>query len=350
MHPAGAVRHRDEVSPEGRHLKNTTHSELFERRLEFDDAELARDLFGPRNEHLDLIAERIGVRIDTRGSSAILRAEEPEAAAQAADLLIQLYGLLRKGVPIYPSDVDNSLGILSRDPDTNLGDLFRKNAQVVSPKKTIIPKSLNQREFLSAIKDCDLVFGIGPAGTGKTYLAVAMAVAALLERRVKRVVLVRPAVEAGEKLGYLPGDLKEKVDPYLRPLYDALNEMMDARKVREMLESGVIEAAPLAYMRGRTLNDAFIILDEAQNATPPQMKMFLTRLGLGSKAVVNGDVTQIDLPPRTESGLVQAERVLQGVRGARFVHFDENDVVRRPLVARIVQAYERFDRENTKEN
>lgn len=331
-------------------MKNTTHSELFERRLEFDDAELARDLFGPRNEHLDLIADRIGVRIDTRGSSAILRAEEPEAAAQAADILIQLYGLLRKGIPVYPSDVENSLGILSRDPDTDLGDLFRKNAQVVSPKKTVVPKSLNQREFLAAIKECDLVFGIGPAGTGKTYLAVAMAVASLLERRVKRVVLVRPAVEAGEKLGYLPGDLKEKVDPYLRPLYDALNEMMDARKVREMLESGVIEAAPLAYMRGRTLSEAFIILDEAQNATPPQMKMFLTRLGHGSKAVVNGDVTQIDLPPRTESGLVQAERVLQGVRGMRFVHFDENDVVRRPLVARIVQAYERFDRENSKED
>jgi len=331
-------------------LKAGTDKERFERRLEFDDADLARDLFGPQNEHLALIAKKTGARIDTRGASAVLRADEPESLALAADALIQLYGLLRKGIPLYPRDVESSVSLLSRAPEANLASLFEESAHVVSPRKTIIPKTFNQREFLAAIRENDLVFGIGPAGTGKTYLAVAMAVSALLERRVKKAILVRPAVEAGEKLGYLPGDLKEKVDPYLRPLYDALDEMLDPRRAREMLENGVIEAAPLAFMRGRTLNDAFIILDEAQNATPPQMKMFLTRLGMGSKAVVNGDVTQIDLPYSTVSGLIEAQSVLRDVRGARFVYFDEQDVVRRPLVARIVQAYERAGRKDTQEN
>jgi len=214
----------------------------------------------------------------------------------------------------------------------------------------VVPRTATQREYLAAIRRHDLVFGIGPAGTGKTYLAVAMGVGLLLERRVKRLILTRPAVEAGEKLGFLPGDMVEKVNPYLRPLYDALNDMLDFRKVREMLDTGVIEVAPLAFMRGRTLNDALIILDEAQNTTPEQMKMFLTRLGLSSKAVVTGDVTQIDLPPRSMSGLIEARRVLQNVRGIAFVSFSDADVIRHPLVGRIVQAYERDSGQGKTEN
>lgn len=315
-----------------------------ERRLEFDDSELARDLFGPQNANLALIAGKSGARLDTRGSAVLLRADSEATLDHVANVLVQLYGLLRQGKPIYPADVEQALRVLAREPEANLQRVYREEALAVSPKKTVVPKSATQRDYLAAIRRHDLVFGIGPAGTGKTYLAVAMGVSLLLERRVKRLILTRPAVEAGEKLGFLPGDMVEKVNPYLRPLYDALNDMLDFRKVREMLDTGVIEVAPLAFMRGRTLNDAFIILDEAQNTTPEQMKMFLTRLGLASKAVVTGDVTQIDLPPRAVSGLVEASRVLREVRGIAFVTFDESDVIRHPLVGRIVQAYERDSR------
>jgi len=316
-----------------------------ERRLEFDDSELARDLFGPHNENIALIAGKSGARLDTRGSAVIVRADSEETLAHVANVLIKLYELLRQGKPVYPADVEQALSVLAREPEANLHRVYREEALAISPKKTVVPKTATQRDYLAAIRKHDLVFGIGPAGTGKTYLAVAMGVGLLLERRVKRLILTRPAVEAGEKLGFLPGDMVEKVNPYLRPLYDALNDMLDFRKVREMLDTGVIEVAPLAFMRGRTLNDAFIILDEAQNTTPEQMKMFLTRLGLSSKAVVTGDVTQIDLPPRSVSGLVEASRVLRDVRGIAFVAFGESDVIRHPLVGRIVQAYERASRQ-----
>ncbi len=311
----------------------------YERRLEFDDSELARDLFGPHNENIVLIAGKSGARIDTRGSTVILHADSEETLSHVANVLVQLYGLLRQGKPVYPADVEQAVSVLAREPEASLQRIYREEALAVSPKKTVMPKTATQRDYLAAIRRHDLVFGIGPAGTGKTYLAVAMGVGLLLERRVKRLILTRPAVEAGEKL-----------NPYLRPLYDALNDMLDFRKVREMLDTGVIEVAPLAFMRGRTLNDALIILDEAQNTTPEQMKMFLTRLGLSSKAVVTGDVTQIDLPPRAVSGLVEAQRVLRDVRGIAFVSFSEADVIRHPLVGRIVQAYERDSRQGKKED
>jgi len=313
----------------------------FERRLEFDDSQLARDLFGPHNENVALIAEKSGAHIDTRGSTATVRSSSREAVGHAESVLVQLYGILRQGQPVGQGDGERALAVLAREPEARLKTVFSADAVPISPKKNVTPKSAAQKNYVAAIRDHDLAFGIGPAGTGKTYLAVAMAVSALLERRCKRLVLTRPAVEAGEKLGFLPGDMMEKVSPYLRPLYDALNDMLDFRKVREMIETGVIEIAPLAYMRGRTLNDAFIILDEAQNTTPEQMKMFLTRLGIGSKAVVTGDVTQIDLPPRAVSGLVEARRILADVSGLTFVEFHEEDVIRHPLVGRIVQAYER---------
>ena len=316
-----------------------------ERRLDFDDPALARDLFGPHNANIALIAGKSGARLDTRGSSVMLRADSEETLSHVANVLVQLYGLLRQGKPIYPADVEQALSVLAREPEASLQRVYREESLVISPKKTVTPRTATQRDYLAAIRRHDLVFGIGPAGTGKTYLAVAMGVGFLLERRVKRLILTRPAVEAGEKLGFLPGDMVEKINPYLRPLYDALNDMLDFRKVREMLDTGVIEVAPLAFMRGRTLNDALIILDEAQNTTPEQMKMFLTRLGLSSKAVVTGDATQIDLPSHTASGLVEARRVLRNVRGIEFVTFSDADVVRHPLVGRIVQAYERDSRQ-----
>jgi len=318
-------------------------NKLFERRLEFDDSGLARDLFGPQGGNVCLIAEKSGVDIDTRGATAVLRAKNAGDADLAASALTQLYALLKKGLPIHPEDVSQAVSILAREPGAKLDDIFADEVFAASPRKTVTPKTLGQRAYVEAIRNSDMVFGIGPAGTGKTYLAVAMAVAALTKRQVKRLVLTRPAVEAGEKLGFLPGDMAEKINPYLRPLYDALHDLLDFRKVREMLETDVIEIAPLAFMRGRTINDAFIILDEAQNTTPEQMKMFLTRLGFGSKAVVTGDVTQIDLPSRSPSGLVEAHKILSGVAGLSFIHFQEEDVIRHPLVGRIVQAYERHN-------
>ncbi|WP_050813945.1 PhoH family protein [Pseudodesulfovibrio mercurii] len=303
---------------------------------------MAGQLFGPHDQHLKLLAERAGVRIDSRGNTLTITAPEGEEgrADLAAQVLTQLYAMVRRGKAVYPQDVDFACRILERQPSADVGEVFKGDVYATSGKRTVSPKSLNQREYLDAIRDADMTFGIGPAGTGKTYLAVAMAVGALSRREVKRIVLTRPAVEAGEKLGFLPGDLAEKINPYLRPLYDALHDMLDFAKVQDYQDSGVIEVAPLAFMRGRTLNDAFIILDEAQNTTPEQMKMFLTRLGFGSKAVVTGDITQIDLPVHAKSGLVHARRILDGVKGVRFVTFDERDVIRHPLVGRIVKAYE----------
>ncbi|MEF2146118.1 MAG: PhoH family protein [Desulfovibrionaceae bacterium] len=311
------------------------------RKLEFDDSNLAARLFGPRNAHLDLLAEKARVRIDSRGASVTINGEDEADIELAANALSQLYAMLRAGKRVHPQDVDCACRILARDPSARIRDVFEDTVYAASPRKTIAPKTLTQREYLDAIRKNDLVFAVGPAGTGKTYMAVAMAAAALAKREVKRIVLTRPAVEAGEKLGFLPGDLVEKVNPYLRPLYDALHDMMDFERVQELLNTGVIEVAPLAFMRGRTLNDAFVILDEAQNTTPEQMKMFLTRLGFGSRAVVTGDVTQIDLPSRQVSGLVQAVSILEDVQGIDIVHFNEEDVIRHPLVGRIVQAYDR---------
>ncbi len=263
----------------------------------------------------------------------------------ARQVLTQLYGMLKAGKNIYPQDVNFACRVLERQPSADVGKVFKEDVYATSGKRTVSPKSLNQREYLDAIRESDMTFGLGPAGTGKTYLAVAMAVGALMRREVKRIILTRPAVEAGEKLGFLPGDLAEKINPYLRPLYDALHDMLDFSRVQEYQETGVIEIAPLAFMRGRTLNDAFIILDEAQNTTPEQMKMFLTRLGFGSRAVVTGDVTQIDLPVHSRSGLLHAQKILKNLDGVQFVTFDEHDVIRHPLVGRIVHAYDTYETE-----
>ncbi|HMM37255.1 MAG TPA: PhoH family protein [Desulfovibrio sp.] len=318
------------------------------RTLDFDDAVLAGQLFGPQNANLQLVGERAGVGIESRGGRLTLTAETEDRLNLVESVLTQLYGLLQQGRPVHPQDVDCACRMLARDPRTDLARVFRDSVYTASPKKTITPRTVTQRDYLTAIRENDLVLAIGPAGTGKTYLAVATAVAALTRREVKRIVLTRPAVEAGEKLGFLPGDMVEKVNPYLRPLYDALHDMLDFRKVQEMLDTGIIEVAPLAFMRGRTLNDAFVILDEAQNTTPEQMKMFLTRLGFGSRAVVTGDVTQIDLPAGSRSGLIQAAEILSAVTGIAFIRFNEDDVIRHPLVGRIVQAYDQHDQAEEK--
>lgn len=291
------------------------------------------------------MAERIGVSIESRGNSVSVVCEDSDCykGDLAGQVLSQLYAMLKAGKSIYPQDVDFACRVLERRPSANVSEVFKDDVYATSGKRTIAPKSLNQRVYLDAIRESDMSFGIGPAGTGKTYLAVAMAVGALMRREVKRIVLTRPAVEAGEKLGFLPGDLAEKINPYLRPLYDALHDMLDFEKVQEFQETGVIEVAPLAFMRGRTLNDAFIILDEAQNTTPEQMKMFLTRLGFGSKAVITGDITQIDLPIHSKSGLLHARTILDKVKGVKFITFDEHDVIRHPLVGKIVRAYDRHE-------
>jgi len=309
-------------------------------RLEFNDPRLFRDLLGNHDEHLKIIQRSLGVRIHVRGSAMEIEGDAVEVEL-SAKVIKQLYGLLEKGYPVYSSDVDYAIRILSGDGRANLRDIFLDTIYISSHKRIITPKSVVQKAYIEAIRRHDIVFGIGPAGTGKTYLAMAMAVAELMKNNYVRIILTRPAVEAGEKLGFLPGDLAEKVNPYLRPLYDALHDMVDFDKARKLVERGTIEVAPLAFMRGRTLNDSFVILDEAQNTTPEQMKMFLTRLGYGSKAVITGDVTQIDLPAGKPSGLKEAWRILKGVEGIRFITFTERDVARHRLVQDIITAYER---------
>lgn len=317
-----------------------------ERTLTFDDPSLANTLFGPQNAHLRVIAERAGVAVGSRGLSLTIEGEKA-AADRAAVLVTQLYGLLKGGHMLHARDIGYAYGMLLRDPDVDLGKVFRDAVFVVSPRRTVTPKTLSQRDYVAALRESDMTFAVGPAGTGKTYLAVAVALSLLLAKRVKRIILTRPAVEAGERLGFLPGDLAQKINPYLRPLYDALHDMLDFERVSEMLENGIIEVAPLAFMRGRTLNDSFIILDEAQNTTPEQMKMFLTRMGFGSKTAITGDTTQIDLPENGKnaprSGLVHALSVLDGVEGIRVLRFDEEDVIRHPLVGRVVKAYDQHE-------
>ena len=285
---------------------------------------------------------RLGVRIGARGQRLVVGGP-PEQVAEAERLLVALYELAEADYPLYPQDVGQAASLLAEAPDTDLKDVFFDTVYVTARGRTISPRGLGQKRYVDAIRRYDVVFGIGPAGTGKTYLAMAMAVAALMEKTVSRIILCRPAVEAGERLGFLPGDLAEKINPYLRPLYDALHDMMNDARAHEMVERGTVEVAPLAFMRGRTLNDAFVILDEAQNTTAEQMKMFLTRLGFGSRAVITGDVTQVDLPESKASGLIVAERILEGVDGIGVVHFSQADVVRHPLVQRVIAAYETWE-------
>ena len=296
-------------------------------------------LVGSLDENLRFIESAARVRLGTQGHDLLIEGEEA-AVARVQLLINQLTALQRDGYQISNGDVKTASDLLAQDPTIDLRSYFLKPSSRPAGRRHVVPKSINQRRYLEAIDRYDIVFGVGPAGTGKTYLAMAQAVACLLAKKVTRIILARPAVEAGERLGFLPGDLQEKVNPYLRPLYDALYDMLDGEKVERFIERGTIEIAPLAFMRGRTLNHSFIILDEAQNTTPEQMKMFLTRIGFGSKAVVTGDVTQIDLMKGQKSGLVEARRILADVRGLAFTDFTAVDVVRHPLVARIVEAYE----------
>ncbi len=303
-------------------------------------------LCGEHNTHLQLLGKKIGLSVNVRGNTINLRGGDWEIEL-AEKVLLQLYEVIKSEYPIYLNDVDYAIRILSGDVSADLKKIFLDKVYISSHKKTITPKSLNQKEYIDGIRRFDIVFGIGPAGTGKTYLAMAMAISSLVKKEVNRVVLARPAVEAGEHLGFLPGDLYEKVNPYLRPLYDALHDMMDFESASRLIQRGVIEVAPLAFMRGRTLNDAFVILDEAQNATSDQMKMFLTRLGFSSKAVITGDVTQIDLPEGKTSGLIEARALLKDIQGIKFIYFTRDDVIRHPLVQEIIDAYEKMEEEKT---
>jgi len=301
-------------------------------------------LYGTRDENLRLMEDGLQVTIDLR-SDAIEIGGSSESVEQVTRIFADFEALRKSGVTLQNGELKGMLRLVIADPDVTLRSLVESGKQrSAGVKRMVQPRSPNQRKYVEAIEQCDMIFGLGPAGTGKTYLAVAMAVSALMAKRVSRIILVRPAVEAGERLGFLPGSLQEKVDPYLRPLYDALYDLLDQAKVDNLLERNVIEVAPLAFMRGRTLNDAFIILDEAQNTTMEQMKMFVTRMGNGSKAVITGDMTQIDLPNPKKSGLFDALHVLEGVEGIRFCHFEEVDVVRHSLVQRIVRAYDSYGR------
>jgi phosphate starvation-inducible protein PhoH and related proteins len=301
----------------------------------------AEALFGNYDENLKHLESLFNVRIRTSGQELLVEGEAGDTA-RAERVLDQLASLIRGGYKLAKGDVRTASQLVAQDETVELADYFLRGGAKTAGKRQVLPKSVNQRRYLEAIERHDIVFGIGPAGTGKTYLAMAQAVAYLLAKRVNRIILARPAVEAGEKLGFLPGDLQEKVNPYLRPLYDALYDMLDVERAERLVERGTVEVAPIAFMRGRTLNDAFVILDEAQNTTSEQMKMFLTRLGFGSKAVVTGDITQIDLPTGRTSGLVEAMKVVRNIEGIAFIHFDEKDVVRHQLVQQIVKAYESY--------
>src|SRR6476646_10455519 len=296
-------------------------------------------LFGTRDENVRLLEDGLNINIDLRSDSIDLEGA-PRDVARAEQVFADYDHLQRSGFTFNNGDLGSMLRVVVADPGTTLRSLAEAGRPRSFGRRTVQPKSVNQRRDLAAIENHDMVFGIGPAGTGKTYLAVAMAISALLSKRVSRIILARPAVEAGERLGFLPGTLQDKIDPYLRPLYDALYDMLDPEKVDRYLEKNVIEIAPIAFMRGRTLNDSFVIMDEAQNTTSEQMKMFVTRLGFNSKAVITGDVTQIDLPNARRSGLLEAADVLKSVEGLAFVQFDDTDVVRHQLVQRIIRAYD----------
>jgi len=315
-------------------LNNNSSTEL-----ELDRPEFIPEIFGPQDVNIKLIEKKFNARIVARGSKVLINGD-PEICRRVSKLLCDLQGLIEAGSPLKTEDVKFAVRLAWEEPEVDLNSIFSERIQVAPAKGFIYAKGSTQKELIRAVKEADIVMAVGPAGTGKTYLAVALAVEGLLKRKYKRIILVRPAVEAGEKLGFLPGDMIEKINPYIMPLYDALNNMMDVGQVRGLIEEGVIEIAPLAYMRGRTLNDSFIILDEAQNSTRQQMKMFLTRLGFRSKMIVTGDVTQIDLPHQTDSGLLHAKKLLSTVEGIRFVAFNEKDVVRHELVKKIISAYD----------
>lgn len=308
--------------------------------IELSDPVVAQKLTGDLDSNLRVIERALEIKVGRSHDGLVLTGQDASVDL-AFDLLQQLKSLLQAGETIFPGDIDRAIRMLSGNRKLRLEELFRDQVKIAGRKYNIVPKTFRQKTYIEAIKSFDIVFGVGPAGTGKTYLAMAMAVAALVNKEVKRVVLCRPAVEAGEKLGFLPGDMAEKVNPYLRPLYDALHDMVDPERAKEMVEKGSIEVAPLAFMRGRTLSNAFVVLDEAQNTTVGQMKMLLTRMGRGSKCVITGDVTQIDLPRGILSGLVDALSVLRNIHGIAVVNFSEEDVIRHPLVARIVTAYQK---------
>jgi phosphate starvation-inducible protein PhoH and related proteins len=309
-------------------------------KVAFDDPGATQALVGTASGNLKLVERETGASLHVRGSEVTILGDM-DAIGLARTLLEQLYGFAKRGAPLAAEDIVRAARILRGDRTASLRDIFTDTVLVSGRARPITPKGLAQKRYVDAIRRHDVVFGIGPAGTGKTYLAMALGVRALLDKEIKRIILTRPAVEAGEKLGFLPGSLEEKVNPYLRPLYDALHDMMDFERAEHLLTKGIIEVAPLAFMRGRTLNDSFVILDEAQNTTSEQMKMFLTRLGFNSKAVITGDVTQVDLPTGMRSGLNEAREILSGLDGIRFCYFTEIDVVRHPLVQEIIKAYEK---------
>lgn len=322
-------------------MRDMSLKTMITEKIDFEDGGLLRNLFGEQDSNIKLIERLESVRLGVRGS-AISITGDPASVDLVKTLITKLYDIIKEGYFLYSTDIGYAHRIISEEKTTNLKSIFLDTIFISAKKRNITPKSIAQKVYIDAIRNNDMVFGIGPAGTGKTYLAMAVAVSELMAKKAARIVLARPAVEAGEKLGFLPGDLAEKVNPYLRPLYDALFDMLDFDKASALIHKGVIEVAPLAFMRGRTLNDSFIILDEAQNTTSEQMKMFLTRLGYGSKVVITGDVTQIDIPIDKVSGLVEAEKLLSQTKGIRFVHFSDLDVVRHPLVQDVIKAYNRF--------
>lgn len=309
-------------------------------KIELSNIETARHLFMNQTDIANILQKRLNVQFDTRGNQIILRGD-PKDTEVAGKILRELCEIMNTGHNLSPQDIEYGIRTLKSHPDISLTDIYMDTIFVVSKNRSITPKTIGQKRYVDAIRRNDIVFGIGPAGTGKTYLAMAMAITALFNKTVKRIILTRPAVEAGEKLGFLPGDLEEKVNPYLRPLLDALNDMMEYERFQSLVSRGIIEIAPLAFMRGRTLNDSFVILDEAQNTTIDQMKMFLTRMGFDSKIVITGDITQIDLPNNVRSGLIESIDIFKNIQGIEFCFMSEQDVVRHPLVQEIIKAFER---------